>query len=222
MNSIAIITARGGSKRIPRKNIRPFCNKPMIAWPIEAALASKCFKHIYVSTDNSEIAEIAMAYGAEVPYLRPEQLADDYTPAHKAARDMLEWAIKTTGEIDAFCHLYPTSPLLPVDVIVEGMRLIREEYFGFAMTVARFCYPLYQLLQKTPNGTLTPIFPKEKYRMRSQDMPQGYIDAGQAYFLIRIASLKVRQRLEMTPSPLSSLLTSPLILTLKRIGHMQN
>lgn len=180
--TIAIITARGGSKRIPRKNIRPFCGKPMIAWPIEAAKESQCFDHVLVSTDDSEIANVAKACGAEVPYLRPTSLADDYTPAHKAAREMLEWAIGQYGGIPAFCHLYPTAPMLTAAVIAQGMRLVCQEKFGFAMTVTRLNFPLYQLLEQTADGGLSPIFPVEKFMLRSQDMPSAYVDAGQAYF----------------------------------------
>ena len=179
---IAVITARGGSKRIPRKNIRPFCGKPMIAWPIEAAKASGCFDHVLVSTDDLEIADVAQAWGAEVPYLRPVALADDYTPAHKAAREMLEWALGQYGDIPAFCHLYPTAPLLTAAVISEGMRLVLEDTFGFAMTVTRLNFPLYQLLEQKADGGLAPIFPMDKFMMRSQDMPSAYVDAGQAYF----------------------------------------
>jgi pseudaminic acid cytidylyltransferase len=179
---IAVITARGGSKRIPRKNIRPFCGKPMIAWPIEAAKASHCFDHILVSTDDLEIADVAKAWGAEVPYLRPVALADDHTPAHKAAREMLEWSIGQYGEIPAFCHLYPTAPLLKADVIKQGMRLVLEDKFGFAMTVTRLNFPLYQLLEQKADGGLSPIFSMDKFMMRSQDMPSAYVDAGQAYF----------------------------------------
>lgn len=180
--NIAIITARGGSKRIPRKNIRPFCGKPMIAWPIEAARASGAFDRVLVSTDDSEIASVSQAHGAEVPYLRPAALADDYTPAHKAAREMLEWAIRQYGDIPAFCHLYPTVPLLTGEVIAHGMRLVRDEKYGFAMTVTRLNLPLYQILKQAPDGSLSPVFPMDKFMLRSQDMPPAFIDVGQAYF----------------------------------------
>lgn len=180
--NIAIITARGGSKRIPRKNIRDFCGKPMIAWPIEAAKAAKCFEHIFVSTDDTEIAKVSRAWGAEVPYLRPASLADDYALAHKAAREMLEWAIAEHGSIPAFCHLYPTAPMLTASVLKQGMELIRQDKFGFAMTVTRVNIPLYQILEQKADGGLSPVFPEDKFIMRSQDMPDAYIDAGQAYF----------------------------------------
>lgn len=180
--NIAIITARGGSKRIPRKNIRLFCGKPMIAWPIEAAKASGAFDHIFVSTEDQEIAQVAKKAGAEVPYLRPVNLADDYTLAHKAAREMLEWAFRQFGDIPAFCHIYPTAPMLTGEVIATGMRLVQEAKYGFAMTVTRLNFPLYQLLKQTPDGGLAPIFPIDQFMMRSQDMPHAYIDAGQAYF----------------------------------------
>lgn len=180
-DAIAIITARGGSKRIPRKNIRPFCGKPMLAWPIEAALASKCFSHVLVSTDDTEIAEIARAAGAEVTFLRPASLADDFTHAHKAARHMLEWALREFGPCKSFAHIYPTAPMLTVDDIRAGRMLIEQGKL-FAYTAQAISFPVYQIVIKNEEGSIVPLFPPEKAGLRSQDMPQGYIDAGQLYW----------------------------------------
>lgn len=178
--NIAIITARGGSKRIPRKNIRPFCGKPMIAWPIEAARGAGCFEHVLVSTDDAEIAEVAQHYGAEVPFLRPAELADDFTPAHKAARNMLEWAIKHWREIKIFSHLYPTSPLLQPETINKSIQKIQDG-FKAVWAVTNIPYPVYQIMIKNIYGGLERLFPAEKVCMRSQDMPSAYIDIGQLY-----------------------------------------
>lgn len=179
--NIAIITARGGSKRIPRKNVRPFLGKPMIAWPIEAARTSGCFEHILVSTDDEEIAGIARKLGVEVPFLRPAELADDHTPAHKAARHALEWAVEQYGEVDVFCHLYPTAPLLSAETIKESVRKIREEGFKAAWAMTHIPFPIYQVMVRNEEGGLGRLFPMEKVCMRSQDMPPAYIDVGQLY-----------------------------------------
>jgi N-acylneuraminate cytidylyltransferase len=179
--SIAVITARGGSKRIPRKNIRTFCGRPMLAWPIAAALKSECFNHVLVSTDDDEIAEVARACGAEVPFLRPVYLSDDYTPAHKAARHMLEWATDEFGACDSFAHIYPTAPmLLPAD-IRQGYELIKAG-IKFAYTVQKISFPVYQVVIRDARGKVIPLFPQLMQQMRSQDMPEAFIDAGQLYY----------------------------------------
>jgi N-acylneuraminate cytidylyltransferase len=179
--SIAVITARGGSKRIPRKNIRPFCGRPMIAWPIAAALASRCFAHVLVSTDDEEIAEVSRSCGAEVPFLRPAYLSDDYTPAHKAARHMLEWAITEFGICDIFAHIYPTAPMLVPEDILKGRELIMAGN-KFVYTAQKISFPVYQAVIRDIAGNIIPLFPSEKAQMRSQDMPEIFIDAGQLYY----------------------------------------
>lgn len=178
---IAIITARGGSKRIPRKNIRPFLGKPMIAWPIEAALASGCFGHILVSTDDAEIADVSRQYGAEVPFLRPAELADDFTHAHKAARHALEWAMECWGAIEQFCHLYPTAPFLSAEHIQQGLMLIRQGAPN-AYAMQRVPFPVFQILVRNTAHELSPLFSQDKASMRSQDMPEAFVDAGQMYW----------------------------------------
>lgn len=180
-DAVAIITARGGSKRIPRKNIRHFCGKPMITWPIEAAWASECFSHVLVSTDDAEIAEVARTAGAEVPFLRPASLADDFTHAHKAARHMLEWALHEFGPCRSFAHIYPTAPMLTPDDIRVGKALI-ERGKKLAYTAVKLSFPVYQIVIEDEKRNVIPLFPSEKSSLRSQDMPQGYIDAGQLYW----------------------------------------
>lgn len=177
---IAIITARGGSRRIPRKNVRPFLGKPMLAWPIEAARKSGMFSRILVSTDDEEIAAVARACGAEVPFLRPANLADDFAPAHKAARHALEWALDVWGPVSSFCHMYPTSPMLAAHTLVKGMDLVSGGGYKAAWAMVRVPYPVYQLMVQTEKG-LERLFPADKVAMRSQDMPPAFIDVGQAY-----------------------------------------
>ncbi|MBE1237328.1 pseudaminic acid cytidylyltransferase [Phaeovibrio sulfidiphilus] len=182
MSAIAIITARGGSKRIPRKNIRPFLGRPMIAWPIGAALESGVFDRVVVSTDDPDIAAVARAAGAEVPALRPSDLADDYAPAHKAARHMLELLRETDPAIRHFCHIYPTAPLLSADLLRQGMERLRGGGFRSLWAVVPVPYPVFQLMGASGSGSLYRLFPDDKAAMRSQDMPQSYVDVGQAYF----------------------------------------
>lgn len=202
--NIAVITARGGSKRIPRKNIRPFLGKPMIAWPIEAALTSECFAHVLVSTDDPEIAAVAQEYGAEVPFLRPAALADDFTHAHKAARHMLEWALGQWGDIPAFAHIYPTAPLLTADDIRAGHKLMRQGK-KFAYTARKLDFPVYQIVVLNAAEEPQPLFPPEKATLRSQDMPPAYIDAGQIYWYETAAFLRhetaIPQGVALIPLP---------------------
>ena len=179
--NIAIFTARGGSKRIPGKNIRFFRGKPMIAWPICAAIASGCFSHVLVSTEDQHIAEVAIEFGADVPFLRPANLADDFTHAHKAARHMLEWALEEWEDIPAFAHIYPTSPLLLPETIRQGQALIHQGK-RFVYTAQRVGFPVYQMVTLDKSGEVRPFFPPEKANMRSQDMPEVFIDAGQLYW----------------------------------------
>jgi len=180
---IAIITARGGSKRIPRKNVRPFCGKPIIAWSIEAAKKSRVFEHVIVSTDDKEIADVSLQYGAEVPFMRPAALADDVTHAHVAARDALERALKQwgNGNIPAFCHIYPTAPMLSSETIRAGLDRIKTGATN-AFAVTRLNFPLYQALIQQQDGSILPVFPNDKFMMRSQDMPEAFFDVGQMYW----------------------------------------
>lgn len=201
---IAILTARGGSKRIPRKNIRPFLGKPMIAWPLEAARQSGLFDHVLVSTDDEEIADVARQYGGEVPFLRPAELADDVTHAHKAARHMLEWALREWGEITHFAHIYPTAPLLRAEDIRAGYALM-EAGKTFAYTAQLLNFPIYQTVILDERGEICPLFPPDKAELRSQDMPQAYIDAGQLYWFKTAAFLEhelhIRQGTALIPIP---------------------
>lgn len=178
---IAIITARGGSKRIPRKNIRLFLGKPMIAWPIKAAKEANCFSHILVSTEDKEIAECAVSYGAEVPFLRPIDMADDFTHAHIPAQHMLRWAMQQWDDIKCVSHIYPTAPLLQADDILSGFALVQKDKL-FAYTAQKITFPIYQTVIIDQEGTVIPLFTSEKASLRTQDMPQAYIDAGQCYW----------------------------------------
>lgn len=153
----------------------------MLAWPLEAARESDCFERIIVSTDDEEIADIARLYGADVPFMRPARLADDFTGADHAARHALEWVMNNIGPVQAFCHLYPTSPLLSPDTIREGMKIVHGTQFKAAWTMVHIPYPVYQLMIQGKDGRLKRLFPNKLAEQRSQDMPQAMIDSGHMY-----------------------------------------
>lgn len=178
---IAVIPARGGSKRIPRKNIRPFAGKPMIAYAIEAAKASGVFDHVVVTTDDPEIAEIAVATGAETPFTRPPELADDFTPtvpviAHavQACRD-LGWAV------DEACCIYPGVPFIEADDLVEALRLLESGVAPYVFPVTAFPSPIQRALKRGEVGEVAPFNP-EHVGTRTQDLEPAYFDAGQFYW----------------------------------------
>jgi N-acylneuraminate cytidylyltransferase len=124
--NVAIIPARGGSKRIPRKNIRDFCGKPIIAYSIEAAKKSNCFDHIIVSTDDEEIARVARDWGAEVPFMRPAELSDDYTGTIPVIAHAVNWISENIGEVKYACCIYATAPFLSSEDLQKGLQLIQS------------------------------------------------------------------------------------------------
>ena len=191
MNTIAIIPARGGSKRVPHKNIRDFCGKPMIAWSIEAAKSSSCFDRVIVSTDDLEIAEIARQWGAEVPFMRPAELATD----HAATRPVINHAIvevtRLFGAPDAICCLYPTAPFVTVEDLRNGLRILEEEKADFVFSAATFAYPIQRAFRRTEVGGLERIQPEHRHT-RSQDLEEAFHDAGQFYWGLRQAFLDNR------------------------------
>ena len=128
---IAVIPARGGSKRIPRKNIKDFCGKPMIAWSIEAAKASSLFDHIIVSTDDTEIADIAMVWGAEVPFVRPLKLSDDYAGTTEVVAHSTRWSIDQGWAVSAVCCIYATAPFVQADDLRRGLKLLESGRMRF-------------------------------------------------------------------------------------------
>ena len=175
---IAIIPARGGSKRIPRKNIKMFCGKPMIAWSIEAALQSACFDRILVSTDDAEIAEVAQACGAEVPFLRPKELSDDHTATAPVIGHAIDWLEKKGGAVQFACCIYATAPFIQSEDIYKGLLLMNEGNWKFAFSATTFGYPIFRSFEKNEQGGIRMFFP-EHFSSRSQDLPEAWHDAGQ-------------------------------------------
>ncbi len=179
--NIAIIPARGGSKRIPRKNIKDFCGQPMLAYPIRAALESGVVDKVVVSTDDHEIADIARQHGAEVPFMRSTNLADDYTGTSAVIRDAIQ-RLQAMGWPLADCAcLYATTPLLSADIIQQLYQQLQQAAADYVFTSARFSFPIQRALLMTDSGGVTPFDP-ESISKRSQDLVPAFHDAGQLYW----------------------------------------
>jgi N-acylneuraminate cytidylyltransferase len=181
VSRVAIIPARGGSKRIPRKNIREFCGKPMIAWSIEAAKASGCFDRVIVSTDDIEIAEVANAWGAELPFTRPAELSDDYTGTLPVIRHAVDWLQKHGDLIDYACCIYATAPFISPEDLQLGWEIIQQEGASFAFTVTSYAFPIQRAIRITERGRIA-MFSPEYFNTRSQDLEEAWHDAGQFYW----------------------------------------
>ncbi len=181
MNRLAIIPARGGSKRIPRKNIKEFCGKPMIAWSIEAALESKCFSHVIVSTDDREIAEVARRYGAEVPFLRPKELADDHTATRPVINHAIKECASQWGMPDFVCCIYATAPFIKADDLGAAFQMLEQEAANFVFSAGRFAYPIQRGFRINDAGRAERLWPEHRYT-RSQDLEEAFHDAGQFYW----------------------------------------
>ena len=182
MNAVAIITARGGSKRIPRKNIRKFFDKPIIAYSIEKAILSEIFYRVIVSTDDEEIESISKQFGAEVPFKRPIELADDFTGTDEVFIHALKWLNRNDRPYDYACCFYPTAPLLNVDFIKKGLELLREKEATSAFSVTTYAYPIFRSLKINKTNRLE-MFWKEYNETPSQDLPEAFHDAGQFYWV---------------------------------------
>ena len=179
--NIAIIPARGGSKRIPRKNIKEFCGKPMIAWSIEAAKASGLFNHIIVSTDDNEIADIAKHSGAQIPFKRPVELSDDYAGTTEVVAHATQWAIDQGFDVDAVCCIYATAPFIQSEDLKYGLMALTSGEWAYAFTVTDFAAPIFRSFKQTAEGGIEMFFP-EYFLSRSQDLPTALHDAGQFYW----------------------------------------
>ena len=199
--NVAVIPARAGSKRIPRKNIRPFCGKPMIAWSIEAARASGVFSRIVVSTDDSGIAALAVEFGAEVPFIRPAALAEDYAGTLNVMAHAVGWMRDEGWPLDAVCCLYATAPFTrPVD-LRDGLELLRSGDWSFTFTATEYASPIFRAFRQHPEGGVEMFFP-EHFTSRSQDLPLALHDAGQFYWGRPQAWLTCRSLFERTSCPL--------------------
>lgn len=186
--SICIITARGGSKRIPRKNIKEFCGKPIIAYSIDAALKSGCFDEVMCSTDDEEIAEVAKRYGATVPFMRGEETANDFATTADVLNEVVAEYQKRGKDFEYFCCLYPTAPFVNADRIRQGLEMMIAAKANGAMPVVRYSYPIQRAL-RISDGAVSMREP-EHLRSRSQDLEPTYHDAGQYYWYRTSAFLR--------------------------------
>ncbi|MBB6610436.1 pseudaminic acid cytidylyltransferase [Pontibacter sp. Tf4] len=180
MKAIAIIPARGGSKRIPRKNIKSFLGKPIIAYSIEAAIASGLFDEVMVSTDDAEIATIAEQYGAKVPFLRSNATADDYATTADVLLEVLKEYAGLKQEFAVGCCLYPTAPLVRISALKEAYDLLNSQHYDTVFPVLKYSYPIWRSL-KLQEAKVSMNWP-EHLNSRSQDLPAAYHDAGQFYW----------------------------------------
>ena len=178
---IAVIPARGGSKRIPRKNIKFFCNKPMIAWSIEAAHASGLFDHVVVSTDDAEIAEVAKQYGAEVPFIRPASLSDDHTGTSPTIAHAIQWYREQGYQPDPVCCIYATAPFVMASDLQTGLQRLTQTGSDFVFSATSYAFPIQRAIRLNSKDRVE-MFRPESFTTRSQDLPEALHDAGQFYW----------------------------------------
>jgi pseudaminic acid cytidylyltransferase len=181
MRILAIIPARGGSKRIPGKNIKNFAGKPIIAYSIESAKLCEQFTEIMVSTDDKEIEQVSKMYGATVPFYRTEKTSDDYSTLADVIEEVLTKYLSMSLHFDYCCCILPTAPFITPIRILEGFQLIKNKNFDSVFPVVRFSYPIQRAL-KIENDSLSMIWP-ENINSRSQDLMPAYHDSGQFYWL---------------------------------------
>ena len=179
--NICVIPARGGSKRIPRKNIKNFFGQPMIAYSIKAALKSECFDKVIVSTDDQEIAEVAKSFGAEVPFMRPDELANDYAGTVPVIKHAIEWFDDQGQSPSEVCCLYATAPFVQADAIRKAYKQMKQEQAEYCFTVTSFAFPIQRAIKVTAENQIEMFYP-EHFETRSQDLEESYHDAGQFYW----------------------------------------
>lgn len=205
---IAIIPARGGSKRIPRKNIKPFCGQPMLAWSIDAARRSGCFDRILVSTDDKEIAQVACSHGAEVPFMRPAALSDDYTGTIPVIAHAIEWINQHIGGVSYACCIYATAPFVQADDLRRGFVQLNQSDADYVFSVTSYAFPIQRAIRIT-NQQRVEMFNPEHFSTRSQDLTEAFHDAGQFYW--------GRSEAWLADRPIFSSAAMPLVLPRHRV-----
>lgn len=179
---IAVIPARGGSKRIPRKNIKNFCGKPIITYSIEAALSSSVIDRVIVSTDNQEVGRIARECGAETPFTRPADLSDDMTPMVPVVQHAATWIESNWGPVNMICCIHATAPFIRAEDLRSALHKYMDEgVTGYVFSASRFGFPVQRGFRLTQTGHCEMLHP-EFYNTRSQDIEEVYQDAGQFYW----------------------------------------
>jgi pseudaminic acid cytidylyltransferase len=178
---IAVIPARGGSKRIPRKNIRLFCGKPIMAYSIAAAQQTGLFDQIVVSTDDEEIASVARACGATTPFMRPRAIADDFTGTSVVVKHAISWFNGQGHDITHACCIYATAPLMQARFIQDGYDTLARSDAAFAFSVTSYAFPIQRALRLTADGRVDAMYPEHRMT-RSQDLEPAYHDGAQFYW----------------------------------------
>ena len=172
---------RDRSKRIPRKNIKEFCGQAMIGYSIEAAITSQCFDKVIVSTDDQEIAEVAKSFGAEVPFIRPDELANDHAATIPVVKHAIEW-FDEQGQLPTdVCCLYATAPFIQSQTISKAFQQLQESEADYCFSVTSFAFPIQRSIRITQDGKVDMFYP-ENFNVRSQDLEEAYHDAGQFYW----------------------------------------
>lgn len=179
--NLCVIPARGDSKRIPRKNIKEFNGKPMIAYSIEAALESGCFERVIVSTDDEEIAEVAKSYGAEIPFMRPEELSNDYVGTLSVIKHAVKWFEQYDIMPKHVCCLYATAPFVQSQAIKSAYTQLKESQADYCFTVTSYPFPIQRAIKLTEQKRVEMFYP-QYFNTRSQDLEEAYHDAGQFYW----------------------------------------
>ena len=178
---LCIIPARGGSKRIPKKNIREFCGKPMIYWSIKAAISSNIFDKVIVSTDDKEIAEISENFGAEIPFIRPKNISDDFTGTIPVIKHAINWVNSNIGKVEYACCLYATAPFVEPYYLIKGFEKLIKLNVKYTISITSFAFPIQRAIKITQANRIKMLNPKY-FNKRSQDLEETFHDAGQFYW----------------------------------------
>ena len=179
--NICVIPARAGSRRIPRKNIKEFNGKPIIAYSIEAALKSNCFSQVIVSTDDNEISEVAKKYGAHVPFVRPDELSNDYVGTIPVIKHTIEWMEDNNNYIENVCCLYATAPFIQSKIISKAYQQLKNSSADYCFSVTSFAFPIQRAIRIVQDNKVDMFYP-EHFNTRSQDLEEACHDAGQFYW----------------------------------------
>lgn len=198
MPSVAIITARGGSKRIPRKNIKPFLGQPIISYSIKSALEAGIFDEVMVSTDDQEIAEVSLKLGAKVPFMRSAENSNDFAGTAEVIIEVINQYKNIARDFDTACCIYPTAPFVTAEKLQRAYEILRKEEADSVLPITEFSYPILRSVKITSEGRIAMNWP-EYYSSRSQDLPKSYHDCGQFYFL-NVESLLHHKKLFMPGS----------------------
>jgi pseudaminic acid cytidylyltransferase len=179
--NVAVIPARGGSKRIPRKNVRDFMGRPIMAWPIAAAQQAGVFDHVIVSTDNEAIAQVGRDCGAQVPFIRPDSLSDDHTGTTDVVAHAVDWALRSGWDVSLVCCIYATAALVQAEDLRQGLEILQGGTWEYVFSASTFPAPVFRAFRRDARSGVEMLFP-EHVTSRSQDLPEALHDAGQFYW----------------------------------------